>query len=286
MASSDGKGNFAFAVLESEGGKGQITNKDGSVTPLTPGQMGVVSAGRPGVATSFEVNVTALMESSPLFTEFTTPMPGNEKVTAVAEAQGEAVESGAKSLDKTPSADEKTARNSDPAVEAFAALTGLPAEECAQAPNLVLNPAQSLGGQEPESGTIFTMNTDAGGEVSARVASGNAEFTPAGSSASLQVGSNQGFSSSTGQVAGLGATDNFTGSMAVLGDARSADGQAVASSSAQPSSGSPADVATAAGSEGGAASTDTAAGTGARTDTQSPLPPVSSNSNPSDTTRT
>ena len=286
MASSDGKGNFAFAVLESEGGKGQITNKDGSVTPLTPGQMGVVSAGRPGVATSFEVNVTALMESSPLFTEFTTPMPGNEKVTAVAEAQGEAVESGAKSLDKTPSADEKTARNSDPAVEAFAALTGLPAEECAQAPNLVLNPAQSLGGQEPESGTIFTMNTDAGGEVSARVASGNAEFTPAGSSASLQVGSNQGFSSSTGQVASLGSGDNFTGSTILIGDARSADGQAVASSSAQPSSGSPADVATAAGSEGGAASTDTAAGTGARTDTQSPLPPVSSNSNPSDTTRT
>ena len=274
MASSDGNGNFAFAVLESDAGAGQITNKDGSVTSLTPGQMGVVSANRPGVSTSFEVNVTALMESSPLFTEFTTPMPGNEKVTAVAEKQGREIESGTKVLEKTPNADEKSARAEDPAVEAFASLTGLTAEECAQAPNLILEPFQGGEGQQPTAGTLFTMNTDAGGEVSARVASGAAEFVPAGSSTGVQIGSNQGFSSSTGQVASLPAGDSFTGNVsAFAGDARSADGKAVASSSAQPGGGSPGDVATAAGGEG-PGGVETAAGGGGGADTQSPLAPA------------
>jgi len=295
MASNDGNGNFAFAVLESDGGAGQITNKDGSVTPLAPGFMGVVSADRPGVSTSFEVNVTALMESSPLFTEFTTPMPGNEKVVAVAEQQGEAIESGAKVLEKTPNADEKSARVDDPAVEAFAALTGLSKEDCAQAPNLILEPPKGGEGQELSPGTMFTLNTEAGGEVNARVASGTAEFVPTGSSSGMQIGSNQGFSSATGQVATLGPSDSFTGTMLAAGDARSADGKAVASSSAQPSSGGPGDVATAAGGEGGdLGSTDTAAGGGGGPDTQPPLapapapapsiPPVTAPSIPDDTT--
>ena len=251
MASNDGKGNFAFAVLESDGGAGQITNKDGSVTPLIPGQMGVVSANRPGVSTSFEVNVTGLMESSPLFTEFTNPIPGIEKVAAVAEKQGDAIESGANGLGKIPSADEKTARTEDPAVQAFAALTGLSPEECALAPNLILNPGKTGEGERSERselGTAFTINTDAGGEVSAKVASGSAEFVPAGASNAVQIGSNQGFSSSSGQVASLGPTDNFTGSSMVVPDARSSEGKAVAASSMAPSDGGgPGDVATAAG---------------------------------------
>jgi hypothetical protein len=268
MASNDGKGNFAFAVLESDGGAGQITNKDGSVTPLIPGQMGVVSPNRPGVSTSFEVNVTGLMESSPLFTEFTNPIPGNEKVAAVAEKQGDAIESGAKGLDKTPSADEKTSRTEDPAVQAFVALTGLSPEECALAPNLVLNPVKSGEGEESELGTAFTINTDAGGEVSANVASGGAEFVPAGASTAVKIGSNQGFSSSSGQVASLGLTDNFTGSSMVVPDARSSDGKAVAASSMAPSdAGGPGDVDTAAGggdvgAGGGLGNVATAAGGG------------------------
>ncbi|NBS14335.1 MAG: hypothetical protein EBT57_05955 [Verrucomicrobia bacterium] len=285
MASSDGKGNFAFAILESDGGSGQITNKDGSVTPLTPGQMGVVSAARPGVSVSFEVNITGLMESSPLFTEFVNPMPGIEKVTAVAEKQGEAIESGVKVLEKTPNADDKSARVEDPAVEAFSAFTGLPPEECSQAPNLILEPFKRGEGMELNPGTMFSMNTDAGGEVSARVASGSAEFVPAGSSSGVQIGSNQGFSSSSGQVASLPSSDNFTGNMAVVGDARSAEGKSIAANSAQPSSGGPGDVATAAGSEG-PGSTDTAAGGGRSADTQAPLPPVTSNPTPGQTTPT
>jgi len=289
MASSDGKGNFSFAVLESDGGGGQITNKDGSVTPLAPGQMGVVSSSRPGVSASFEVNVTALMESSPLFTEFTTPMPGNEKVTAVAEKQGDAIESGAMGLDKTPSADEKTARTEDPAVQALAALTGLSPEECALAPNLILNPSKGTSGQNPDLGTAFTMNTDAGGEVSARVASGAAEFVPIGSSTAVLISSNQGFSSSTGQVAALGSGDSFVGTGASMAaDARSGEGKAVAASSMAPSDGAaaPADVATAAGAESTAAGTETAAGTGnAGTPPSNPTPsPVTQNPNPSPAT--
>jgi hypothetical protein len=292
MASNDGKGNFAFAVLESDGGAGQITNKDGSVTPLIPGQMGVVSANRPGVSTSFEVNVTGLMESSPLFTEFTNPIPGNEKVAAVAEKQGDAIESGAKGLDKTPSADEKTARTEDPAVQAFAALTGLSPEECALAPNLVLNPVKTGEGERSERselGTAFTINTDAGGEVSAKVASGSAEFVPAGASNAVQIGSNQGFSSSSGQVASLGPTDNFTGSSMVVGDARSSEGKAVAASSMAPSDGGgTGDVATAAGGGAevgsGEGSISTAAGDAAPSNPPPlPAPVVQTPNNPNAT---
>ena len=292
MASNDGKGNFAFAVLESDGGAGQITNKDGSVTPLIPGQMGVVSANRPGVSTSFEVNVTGLMESSPLFTEFTNPIPGNEKVAAVAEKQGDAIESGAKGLAKTPSADEKTARTEDPAVQAFAALTGLSPEECALAPNLVLNPVKSGEGERSERselGTAFTINTDAGGEVSAKVASGSAEFVPAGASNAVQIGSNQGFSSSSGQVASLAPTDNFTGSSMVVADARSSEGKAVAASSMAPSDGGgPGDVATAAGGGAevgsGEGSISTAAGDAAPSNPPPlPAPVVQTPNNPNAT---
>jgi hypothetical protein len=292
MASNDGKGNFAFAVLESDGGAGQITNKDGSVTPLIPGQMGVVSANRPGVSTSFEVNVTGLMESSPLFTEFTNPIPGNEKVAAVAEKQGDAIESGAKGLDKTPSADEKTARTEDPAVQAFAALTGLSPEECALAPNLVLNPVKTGEGERSERselGTAFTINTDAGGEVSAKVASGSAEFVPAGASNAVQIGSSQGFSSSSGQVASLGPTDNFTGSSMVVGDARSSEGKAVVASSMAPSDGGgTGDVATAAGGGAevgsGEGSISTAAGDAAPSNPPPlPAPVVQTPNNPNAT---
>jgi hypothetical protein len=252
--------------------------------------MGVVSSSRPGVSASFEVNVTALMESSPLFTEFTTPMPGNEKVTAVAEKQGEAIEAGVKVLEKTPNADDKSARVEDPAVEAFSALTGLPPDECAQAPNLILEPSKGGEGKEPTSGTMFTMNTDAGGEVSARVASGAAEFVPTGSSTAVPISSNQGFSSSTGQVATLGSGDSFVGTGAsVAADARSGEGKAVAASSMAPSDGAaaPADVATAAGAESTAAGTETAAGTG-NAGTPPPSPPtpspVTQNPNPSPAT--
>lgn len=280
MASNDGKGNFAFVVLETEGGTGQVINKDGTVTPLKPGEMGVVSANRPGMAKSFEVNVTALMESSPLFSEFKNAMPGNEKVTAVAQKQGNEIESGAKALDQTPVADEKSARTEDSVVKAFADLTGLSPEDCAYAPNLTLNPAQGGEGKGLELGTAFTMNTDAGGEVSARVASGSAEFVPTGSSSGVQIGSNQGFSSSSGQVASLGPTDSFTGVSSVAADARSADGKSVAASSAAPSEGGgPGDVATAAGAESTAAGTETAAGGNNAPDTQAPVPPVNSGGN-------
>ena len=284
MASNDGKGNFAFVVLETEGGAGQIINKDGTVMPLSPGLMGVVSANRPGVAKSFEVNLTGLMESSPLYTEFGTRLAGSDKVTTVAEQQGQSIESGVKVLDLAPSADNQGSRTDDPVVQAFVTLTGLSKEDCAQAPNLALYPAKAGEGKIPDVQTAFTMNTDAGGDVSARVASGSAVFVPNGSSTGMQIGSNQGFSSGTGKVASLGLSDSFTGKTSIAGDARSPEGKSVAASSMPPSEGggnAPADVATAAGSESTAAGTETAAGGNNNpANTQAPAPPpVNSNPN-------
>jgi len=265
MASADGKGNFAFVVLETEGGSGKITGKDGSSTTLTSGQMGVISANQSGGATVKEVNVTALIGSSPLFSEFSTPMAGAEKMEAVAQKQAEAIESGASGLAQHSDAEGKSGGAEDSVADVLAALTGMSPEECTKAPNLTLNSAKAGGeNQSADLATAFAINTDAGGEVSAKVASGSAQFVPTGSSTAVPISSNQGFSSATGQVAGLGSTDSFigTGATALAADARSGEGKAVAASSMAPSDGAaaPADVATAAGAESTAAGTDTAAG--------------------------
>ena len=284
MASADGKGNFAFVVLETEGGSGKITGKDGSSTTLTSGQMGVISANQSGGATVKEVNVTAIMGSSPLFSEFSTPMAGVEKMEAVAQKQAEAIESGVGGFAKESGAEGKSGGAEDSVANVLAALTGMSPEECTKAPNLTLNSAKAGGeNQSADLATAFAINTDAGGEVSAKVASGSAQFVPTGSSTAVPISSNQGFSSSTGQVAALGSGDSFVGTGASMAaDARSGEGKAVAASSMAPSDGgaAPADVATAAGAESTAAGTDTAAGGAgnAGTPPSNPTPgPVNSN---------
>jgi hypothetical protein len=290
MATADGKGNFGFVVVETEGGSGKITGKDGSVTTLTSGQMGVISANQSGGATVKEVNVTALMGSSPLFSEFSTPMAGAEKMEAVAQKQAEAIESGASGLAQHSDAEGKSGGAEDSVADVLAALTGMSPEECTKAPNLTLNSATAGGeNQSADLATAFAINTDAGGEVSAKVASGSAQFVPTGSSTAVPISSNQGFSSSTGQVAALGSGDSFVGTGASMAaDARSGEGKAVAASSMAPSDGAaaPADVATAAGAESTAAGTETAAGTGnAGTPPSNPTPsPVTQNPNPSPAT--
>ena len=284
MASADGKGNFAFVVLETEGGSGKITGKDGSSTTLTSGQMGVISANQSGGATVKEVNVTAIMGSSPLFSEFSTPMAGVEKMEAVAQKQAEAIESGVGGFSQDSGAEGKSGGAEDSVANVLAALTGMSPEECTKAPNLTLNSAKAGGeNQSADLATAFAINTDAGGEVSAKVASGSAQFVPTGSSTAVPISSNQGFSSATGQVAALGSGDSFVGTGASMAaDARSGEGKAVAASSMAPSDGgaAPADVATAAGAESTAAGTDTAAGGAgnAGTPPSNPTPgPVNSN---------
>jgi len=254
---------------------------------LTSGQMGVISANQPGGATVKEVNVTALMGSSPLFSEFSTPMAGMEKVEAVAQKQSDSIESGADGFAKDSGAEGKGGGAEDPVANALAALTGLSPEECTKTPNLTMNSGKGGGeSQGSDLGTAFTISTDAGGEVSAKVASGNAQFVPTGSSTAVPISSNQGFSSATGQVAALGSSDSFIGTGATnMADARSGEGKAVAASSMAPSDGGagPADVATAAGAESTAAGTETAAGTGnAGTPPSNPTPgAVTQNPNPS-----
>lgn len=289
MASADGKGNFAFVVLETEGGSGKITGKDGSSTTLTSGQMGLISANQSGGVDVKEVNVTGLITSSPLFSEFSNPMPGTEKVEAVAQKQSDAIESGASGFAQNSGAEGKSGGAEDSVANVLAALTGMSPEECTKAPNLTLNSAKAGGeNQSADLATAFAINTDAGGEVSAKVASGSAQFVPTGSSTAVSISSNQGFSSATGQVAALGSTDSFigTGATAVAADARSGEGKAVAASSMAPSDGAaaPADVATAAGVE----STQTAAGGAGNAGTPPPSPPtpspVTQNPNPSPAT--
>jgi len=250
MATADGKGNFGFVVMETEGGSGKITGKDGTVTTLTSGQMGVISANQSGGATVKDINVTALMGSSPLFSEFSTPMAGAEKMQAVAQKQAEAIESGVGGFAQDSGAEGKSGGAEDSVANVLAALTGMSPEECTKAPNLTLNSAKAGGeNQSANLATAFAINTDAGGEVSAKVAAGSAQFVPTGSATAVPISSNQGFFSSTGQVVALGSGDTFVGTGAsMVADARSGKGKAVAASSMAPSdAGGPGDVATAAG---------------------------------------
>lgn len=128
--------------------------------------------------------------------------------------------------------------------------------------------AFAMGTSVVQASSVISVNTSAEGNVTTKVASGSADFTPTGG-ATTTIGENQGYSSSTGQTTSLAADDSFGGTSS-SGDARTPMGRSVASSSA--SSG---DVSTAAGSDGAAAAsgTDTAAGGGGAADTQAPQAP-------------
>ena len=132
--------------------------------------------------------------------------------------------------------------------------------------------------------TSFEVQVASDGNVSVTTSQGAAATItfPDGAS-TTEIASQSTFSSETGTVTPVDPSNLFAGGSPT--DARSEDGKVIAAASAQPSSGGPGDVATAAGSEeGGLGATDTAAGGGAPADTQSPLPPVTSNPNPPPTT--
>jgi hypothetical protein len=151
MASKDAQGNFSFIVLEGSG-TGKVTARDGTITEIRPGQMATLAAGG-GAANVMTVNLDAMKDISPLFAEFESEMPGNEKIQAVADLQAEDIQTDLGSL-QGPAGVGLT--GTSPAILALSALTGLSVNAILGSSNVFVGDASTAAGAESGSGQNST----------------------------------------------------------------------------------------------------------------------------------
>ncbi len=150
MASKDAQGNFSFIVLE--GSAGKVIARDGTITEIRPGQMATLAAAG-GAAIVMTVNLDAMKDISPLFAEFESGMPGNEKIQAVADLQAEDIQTDLGSL-QGPAGVGLT--GTSPAILALSALTGLSVNAILGSNNIFIGDASTAAGAESESGQNST----------------------------------------------------------------------------------------------------------------------------------
>ena len=150
MASKDAQGNFSFIVLE--GSAGKVIARDGTITEIRPGQMATLAAAG-GAANVMTVNLDAMKDISPLFAEFESGMPGNEKIQAVADLQAEDIQTDLGSL-QGPAGVGLT--GTSPAILALSALTGLSVNAILGSSNMFVGDASTAAGTESESGQNST----------------------------------------------------------------------------------------------------------------------------------
>ena len=150
MASKDAQGNFSFMVLE--GGAGKVIGRDGTITEIRPGQMATLAAAG-GAANVMTVNLDAMKDISPLFAEFESGMPGNEKIQAVADLQAEDIQTDLGSM-QGPAGVGLT--GTSPAILALSALTGLSVNAILGSSNVFVGDASTAAGAESGSGQNST----------------------------------------------------------------------------------------------------------------------------------
>jgi FecR protein len=150
MANKDAQGNFSFMVLE--GSPGKVTARDGSITEIRPGQMATLDAAG-GAPKVIPVNMDSMRDISPLFSEFESTMPGNEKIQAVADLQAEDIQTDLGSL-QGPAGVGLT--GTSPALLALSALTGLSVNAILGSNNMFVGDASTAAGTESGSGQNST----------------------------------------------------------------------------------------------------------------------------------
>lgn len=96
MASRDREGNFSFVVLESSG-PGRVTVESGLKADMVSGQVAFYQKAANSLRV-YELNLDAVIDYSPLFTQFEKPIAGMDKVQAVADSQSAEVLSESKFL--------------------------------------------------------------------------------------------------------------------------------------------------------------------------------------------
>lgn len=150
MANKDAQGNFSFMVLE--GSAGKVTARDGSITEISPGQM--VSLDMAGGAPKvISVNMDSLRDNSPLFSEFDSSMPGNEKIQAVADLQAEDIQTDLGSLQGPAGVG---LNGTSPALLALSALSGLSVNSILGSNNMFVGNPSTAAGAESGSGQSST----------------------------------------------------------------------------------------------------------------------------------
>ena len=151
MASKDAQGNFSFMVLEGIG-TGKVTARDGTITEVRPGQMATLAAAG-GAANVVTVNLDAMRDISPLFSEFASAMPGNEEIQAVADLQAEDIQ---RELSSLQGPDGVGLNGLSPALSALSALSGLSVSTVLGSNNLLIGDPSTAAGKESGSGQSST----------------------------------------------------------------------------------------------------------------------------------
>ena len=151
MASKDKQGNFSFMVLEGSG-TGKVTARDGTITEIRPGQMATLAAAG-GAANVIAVNLDSMRDISPLFSEFESAMPGNEKIQAVADLQAEDIQTDLGSLQGPAGAG---LTGTSPSLLALSALTSLSVNAILGSNNIFIGDASTAAGAESGSGQNST----------------------------------------------------------------------------------------------------------------------------------
>jgi hypothetical protein len=140
MASRDEEGNFSFMILEGEG-SGKVIGKDGVPVDLIPGQMAIVRQdGKPTKVV--EVNVDAMRDYSPLYTDFSARLPGTEGVQGTTDRQANDVQNEILFLQRPQ---DQGLEDSGPGVRALAMLAGMSSTEMDNSRNILLGDSTAAG---------------------------------------------------------------------------------------------------------------------------------------------
>jgi hypothetical protein len=201
MASRDEEGNFSFMILEGEG-SGKVIGKDGVPVDLIPGQMAIVRQdGKPTKVV--EVNVDAMRDYSPLYTDFSARLPGTEGVQGTTDRQANDVQNEILFLQRPQ---DQGLEDSGPGVRALAMLAGMSSTEMDNSRNILLGDSTAAG----QPGVEGASGSGAGGGGS--LVALNDSSTPADArqedAAPLVAASSP---PSSGDGGGLGGTDTAAG---------------------------------------------------------------------------
>jgi len=148
MASRDEEGNFSFMILEGEG-SGKVIGKDGVPVDLIPGQMAIVRQdGKPTKVV--EVNVDAMRDYSPLYTDFSARLPGTDGVQGTTDRQANDVQNEILFLQRPQ---DQGLEDSGPGVRALAMLAGMSSTEMDNSRNILLGDSTAAGQEGVEGGS-------------------------------------------------------------------------------------------------------------------------------------
>ena len=140
MASRDDEGNFSFMILEGEG-TGKVMGKDGVAVDLIPGQMAIVRQdGKPTKVV--EVNIDAMRDYSPLYTDFSARLPGTDGVQGTTDRQANDVQNEILFLQRPQ---DQGLEDSGPGVRALAMLAGMSSAEMDKSRNILLGDSTAAG---------------------------------------------------------------------------------------------------------------------------------------------